>query len=231
MKKNVLIFGFILFGFGAQSQVLISLLLGDKLNSDGLEFGLEGGYNWSVINGLDAKKGLSTFNLGFYFDIRIKNQWSFYTGTLVKARLGVDHLSTNDLQFLQTDTYTEEGDYSQQIRYFLVPALLKYNFKNYFYAEGGVQFGLTHGAWVEFNSDVDGKEARIKDDNQDAINRFDMGAMAGFGYKLLKGKGLSLGVKYYYGFLDVYKDKSGTNNNALFVKLNIPIGANSGNKE
>ena len=33
----------------AQSQVLITLLLGDKLNSPNLEFGLEGGINWTQV--------------------------------------------------------------------------------------------------------------------------------------------------------------------------------------
>ena len=45
----------------------------DKLNSEGLEFGLEGGVNWSNISNLDADKSLSTFNLGFYFDFKLKN--------------------------------------------------------------------------------------------------------------------------------------------------------------
>jgi hypothetical protein len=48
--------------------------------------------------------------------------------------------------------------------------------------------------------------------------------MVGFGYKLNKNKGMSFGVKYYYGLLDVYKDKSGTNNSSLFLKITVPIG-------
>ena len=225
MKKKLLIFGFLLVGFGAQSQVLISLLLGDKLNSDGLEFGLEGGYNWSVINGLDAKKSLSVLNLGFYFDIRIKNQWSLYTGVLVRAKQGVDHLSDNDLTFLEAHNYPEPGTYSQVINYFLVPALLKYKWKSNIYAEGGMQFGLTHGAWVEYNSNIEGRDARIKEENQDRLNRIDAGAMAGFGYQWKKVKNMTFGVKYYYGFVNVYKGVSGTTNNSLFLKINIPIGA------
>ena len=56
------------------------------------------------------------------------------------------------------------------------------------------------------------------------INRFDMGIAAGAGYRLLKGLGWTIGARYYYGFLDVYKDRSGTNNSALFLKVNAPIG-------
>ena len=36
---------------------------------------------------------------------------------------------------------------------------------------------------------------------------------------------MTLGIKYYYGFTNVYKGVSGTNNSSLFLKFNIPIGA------
>ena len=225
MKKHLLIISLLIAGVTSQSQVLITLLLGDKLNSDGLEFGLEGGYNWSAISGLDASKSLSTFNLGFYFDIRIKNQWYLYTGTLVKSKLGMDNLSENDLDFLQTDTYEDEGDYSQVMNYFLVPALAKYKLKNRIYVEAGPQFGLMYKSWVEYNTDIEGKDATIKEYNKDMINKLDVGIMGGLGYKLMDGAGWTIGVKYYYGLVDVYKDKPGTRNSSFFVKLNIPIGA------
>ena len=225
IKKYLILLGFLIIGIESQSQVLIALLLGDKLNSDGLEFGLEAGYNWSNISGLETSKSLPAFNLGLYFDIRLKNQWYLYTGVLVKTTLGVDKLTTNDLDFLQTEFLEYEGDYSQKIKYFLVPVLAKYKFKKHIYIEGGPQFGLMYDAYVEFNSDVEGKSARIRDDNKDMINRLDAGIMGGFGYTLLRGMGISFGVKYYYGFVNVYKGESGTNNNTLFLKLNIPIGA------
>ena len=60
----------------ANGQILITLLLGDKLNSEGLEFGLEGGVNGSNLNGLETRNPLVNFNLGFYFDILIKENWN-----------------------------------------------------------------------------------------------------------------------------------------------------------
>lgn len=225
MIKYFLTLSLLICGLNSQSQVLISLLLGDKLNSEGLEFGLEGGYNWSKVSGMETNKSLSTFNLGFYFDIRLKNQWYLYTGVLVKANLGMDKLTANDLVFLQAEVYEQEGDYSQKMNYFLVPILPKYKFKNHFYVEVGPQLGLMYKSWVEFNSDIEGTTATISEYNEDMINKFDAGMMAGLGYTLLKGNGMTIGVKYYYGFIDVYKGRSGTKNSSLFLKLNIPIGA------
>ena len=231
MKKNILIFVFILFGIVAQSQILITLLLGDKLNSDGLEFGLVGGGNWSTISGFETNSHLSTFNLGFYFDIRIKNQWSVYTGVLVKSNLGTNNFTDNDLKTLNADIYHNidsislVGDYSQRLNYFLVPILLKYKFKNHLYIEGGTQLGLMYKSWVEFNADIDGRDGTLKEYNREEINKIEAGAMIGLGYKLMKGTGWTVGVNYYYGFVDVYKNVSNTKNSSLFVKLCIPIGA------
>jgi len=226
-KKIIALFVCLLIGFSCNSQVLISLLLGDKLNSDGLEFGLEGGGNFSNISGLDSDKRLSAFNLGFYFDFKIKNQWNIYTGVLVKTNLGVDKLTANDLVFLDITPNAEtDGTYSQVLKYFIVPALLKYKFKNRIYIEGGPQFALMYKSWVEFNSSVGDKDILTKDYNKDKINKIDTGVTVGTGFKLKpKNTAMTIGVKYYYGFVNVYKGVSGTNNSSWFLKANIPIGA------
>jgi len=65
MKKHVLVLILLAVGMALQSQVLISILLGDKLNSKGLEFGLVGGLNWTNISGLDTKDYARKWNLGF----------------------------------------------------------------------------------------------------------------------------------------------------------------------
>lgn len=231
MKKIYIIFLLALSVNSSQSQVLISLLLGDKLNSDGLEFGIEGGVNNSFINGLETNKLLSTFNLGFYFDIRMKNQWFLYTGVLVKADMGANDLTTNDLKTLNIDTYEEVGNHKQIINYFIVPALAKYKFKNRFYLEAGPQFGLMHKPYVQYDATYDGIDAQIKEYNEDNINRIDAGMLGGCGYQFLKGWEMSIGLKYYYGLVDVYKNIPGSNNNSLFLKVNIPIGAGKQDKE
>ncbi len=213
----------------ASSQVLISLLLGDALNSDAVEFGLEGGFTFSDLGALEADKRLATFNLGFYFDIELKDAWRFYTGVLVKSKLGVDNLSNADLLLLGV-TPEEEGTYSQHINNFLVPALIKHRFPNRIYAEAGPQFGLLYKSWVQFDSDVDGTETRIRIENRDALNVFEVGGVIGAGYRLRPGPaGMTLGIKYYQGFTNAIKGHSGSRNNAIFLKFNVPIGA--GKKE
>src|SRR6478735_8770815 len=77
----------------AKGQVLISLLLGDKINSGKIEFGLDGGVNYPDMRGLAGGKMRGNFNLGFYFDIKLKNpQWMVHTGVLVKSSMGTEGL-------------------------------------------------------------------------------------------------------------------------------------------
>ncbi len=206
------------------SQVILSMIFGDKLNSEDIEFGLEGGMNYASISGFESNNRLSTFNLGFYFDIRLKGQWNLYTGVLVKSKLGSDELSLGDLNALGITPQAEEGTYSQHIRYFLVPALIKYNFPNRIYLESGPQFGLKYQAWVEFESETSERSTRIRDFNRDALNTLEAGWVIGTGYRISPKNSMTFGIKYYRGFTRVIKDLPGVND-AIFFKFNIPIGA------
>jgi hypothetical protein len=209
--------------------VLLSLIFGEKLNADGVEFGLEGGYNWSTLTGFETSDYRRTFNLGFYFDIRLKEPWYLYTGTLVKSSLGVADLSSNDLTRLGVAQRPEEGQYDQQINYFLIPVFLKYKFPNRIYLEAGPQFGLRSKAYVEFESNSDDPKLVARDKNQGDIRSIEAGVAGGFGYKLKEGpRGMSVGIKYYHGLTRVYKDFQ-SYNRGFFLKINVPIGA--GKKE
>ncbi len=42
---------------------------------------LRGGFNYSSISNMDTNNKLSELNLGFYFDIKIKEQW--YLNTII----------------------------------------------------------------------------------------------------------------------------------------------------
>lgn len=209
------------------SQVLMSLIFGDKLNSDKVEFGLEGGFNFSNIDELRSSKRFSSFNLGFYFDIELKDNWRIYTGVLVKSKLGSDELTLEDLQRLEIPIEEEDGTYTQKLNYFLVPAMIKYKFDNRLYLETGPQFGLRSKAFVEFYAETeDGQEIEVRTTNTDQTNPIEAGWLVGTGYHFSPGKGMSVGVKYHHGFTNVYKDISGSTNSSIFVKMTVPIGAN-----
>jgi len=233
MQKNkivryIFLFSFLLITVTVQSQVLISLLLGDKLNSDRLEFGVEGGGNFSHITNMNSGKYMSDWNLGFYFVYRLKGPWYINTGVLVKAKTGSGKLTHDDLATIGSifaDTTMGEGDYYQKVNTFIVPMMMRYMFKSRFYVEGGIQASLRYNAWVEYQFENKDKSVFLREYNKDKINPIDVGPTVGFGYHFPRRTGMTVGVKYYYGLVNQYKGISGTKNSIFYVKANIPIGA------
>jgi hypothetical protein len=227
MKKILIVLPIILLNIQlTYSQVLISLLFGDKLNSEKLEFGLDGGFNFSSMSDFESSKTLSTFNLGFYFDILLKNQWYVNTGVLVKSNVGLNKLTEDDVAILDPDgSYLEFGTYSQRISYFHVPVTIKYRFKNHFFINAGPQVALRTKAQLKFEGEENNKAIEVNTDNRDLFTRLEAGIIAGVGYKLKKGKGMNVGIKYMYGLTDVLKDDQYTSRNrSFYLSVGIPIG-------
>jgi hypothetical protein len=239
MKKNILLIVLILFGYSAQSQILISILLGDKLNTGKIEFGLDGGLNLSTIQGIDEAKMFSGFNIGFYFDIKIfKNpQWMLNTGVIVKSTQGTDGLPVYSLNNPALDSSFIGGSVSKRNQYFNVPIEIKYLFKNRIYAKAGIMAGLRYKATDKFkNSITDDDDLNFEVDTKDDYHPLDFGFVAGAGYRLMGGNGMNLGVQYYQGIVDISIDDSTPNmyNSGFYFTVGIPIGkakAEANNKE
>ena len=216
----------------ARSQVLLTLLFGDKLNSDKLEFGLSGGVNFSNISNLPDSpdtKALAGFHLGFYFDIKITEPLFIHTGVIVKSPLGARNLTPYDVGDDDLDSISHEASVNRVFRQFTVPILLRYYpVQDRFFLEGGLQLGLLYRAIDEFKYDVFEKEDLVfKNDVTDLHNKIDAGLAAGIGFKLAKKLGMRLGARYYAGLTDVLKDNpssKGALNSSVYVYASLPVG-------
>jgi len=227
MKKGLLLLIALLCLAPAHSQVLISLIFGDKLNSPFLEFGLEGGANFSTITDLNSSGTEPGFNLGFYFDIRSKKNpaWMINTGVIVKSPMGAHGLPVYSLNDVNLDNTFAGGSVNREIRYFNVPILLKYQFKNRIYLKTGPQFGLLAKAFDEFKKEVNKDDVVYKKNIRDQIRVIDAGVALGAGYHMNVGNGLNVTVQYYYGLVPVMKgDGPNVYNRSLYVTAGIPIG-------
>ncbi|MEO8147128.1 MAG: porin family protein [Bacteroidia bacterium] len=236
MKKIKTLFATAFLSFiisSAHSQVLISLLLGDKLNSDKLEFGLDGGVNWLNISNTPKAKQLFDWNLGFYFDFKLKEKLFIHTGVLVKSKMGTSGLDAYSVNNANVDSVFLGGSVDRKINYFNVPGLVRYRFYNYFHVEGGIQLGLRYTAFDNFKKTINSEDdLTFKYDTKDNYARLDAGGVAGLGYRFSKGKGMTLTVKYYYGFVDIDKVTSGSQyNSALYINASIPIGKGKAEKK
>jgi hypothetical protein len=234
MKKVLLVIALILCMPSAHSQVLISLIFGDKLNSPNLEFGLEGGANFSTISNLEGAKNRTDFNLGFYFDFMLKNPaWAINTGVIVKSSMGANGLPVYSLNNAELDNAFVGGHIDRKINYFNVPIMMKYKFDNHIYVKGGAQLGLLSKAFDEFKNDYDGNDLVYKNKIRDQIHVIDAGLAIGAGYRLMGGNGMNIGVNYYYGLVTVMKGDSSPNqyNRSFYITAGIPIGKGKAEKK
>ncbi len=227
MFRLGIIFLFMMVSGAAQGQVLITLLLGDKLNSDKLEFGLEGGVNFTEIAGL-ADEIKPNFNLGFYFDFKLKNPlWKVHTGVMVKSNMGSKGLPVYTLNQEDLDESFVGGEVVRKINYFNVPVLMKYTIKERFYMQAGIQLGLRTKATDTFYKKVINKDdLTFTNEIKNDYHRIDAGVSGGFGYRLMGGNGMNLGVNYYLGLVDITVDHDTKQfNRSLYLTVGIPIGA------
>ena len=207
-------------------QVLISLLFGDALNTDKIEFGLVGGLNRSFILDIDESKGMNNFNIGFYFHILMKNSTYLSTGVAVKSNVGAQGMSTYPLGDQDFDAVYENGVLTKKIPVFYVPILFHHRFKQRWYIEVGPQLGLIHQPQDIFEIVAYGGDNTYVRDVRGEYQYVDMGFVGGVGYKFKKKiKSTSAGISYYYGLADVSKDAyQKIRNSSLNFFVKIPIG-------
>jgi len=225
--KKFLVLFFLFLSVNVKSQVIISLLFGDNLNTGKVEFGLDGGMNLSNLKGMQDTKDITGFHLGFYFDIKLKGAWLFHTGVIVKSPMGSRDIGFYPTGNLTLDTLLHDGNVDRKLRYFNVPLMIKYVTPSRIYAEAGVQLGLMNKAFDEYTANVyDDKDLTYVVDNKKSYTTIDAGLIAGIGWRIIKGYGMNLGVRYYWGLVDITTDDSGSNvyNRSLYFALGIPIG-------
>jgi hypothetical protein len=229
MRTLVILLILIVASSRTHGQILISLLLGDKLNSGGMEFGLDGGVNFSTIHGLNPSGSRTGFNLGFYFDIKLKDpSWIFHTGVLVKSSMGAEDIPVYSLNNIDLDNAFSGGSVKRKLGYFNIPAMIKYKAKNNFFVEAGPMFGLMNKSKDEFVASINKKDDLTYTlDIKDRYHPLDFGLMIGTGYRLLRGNGMNLAIRYYLGLVDITIDDTtaAQYNRTLYIALGIPIGA------
>ncbi|MCD4832595.1 MAG: PorT family protein [Bacteroidales bacterium] len=235
MKRALLLLiAFLMVSTISKSQILISLVFGDKLNSDKIEYGMDGGFNWSNISNLENSGLNMGLHLGFYFDIKMKENLFLHTGLILKSPMGAKRLESYTIGDPHLDSVLATATVIRDLRYFNVPILLKYRFLDQFYVEAGPQLGLLTKAYDNFSVDItDKSDVAFKNNVTDQYKRIDAGITVGLGYRLYKGHGVNLGVRYYYGMVDILKDNSESKqlNSSIYICAGIPIGVGKEEKK
>jgi hypothetical protein len=227
-KIIVSFFILLLISIPSKGQVLISLIFGDALNSDNIEFGLDVGINRSKFLDISQAQGVNNLNLGFYFHIKVRESSYISTGVMVKSVVGTAGLDTYFVGNESIDSVFQDGTLTKKINTFYVPILFHQRlFDDRWYIEAGGMPGLRTKGKDIFNIQVQDGDLEYILDVSDEYTRLDFGLMGGVGFKFRKHvKSVSVGVSYYYGLVNISKVPDTIyRNSSLYIYAKIPIGA------
>ena len=206
------------------SQVLIALIFGDKLNSDRMNFGLNAGLNVSDFTDFDESSFGTGFQFGIFLDYKLNDKLIIRPelNAITNIKMGIDpYITGNDA----LDSVLTTVNVDRKLSYGSAAVFLKYPIGRRFQLETGPRGSLRFKAEDIFTADVVESEDLVYTRNiRDEVTLIDVGWAIGLGRKLFKGKGVYFSARYYYGFIDVLKDEPGNQNVSSFqFNASIPI--------
>ena len=246
MRKKIFLIGLVLLASMqlVQGQVLLSIIFGDKLNSDKVEFGINAGFSLSNIRGIAESKGHKDFVLGFYFDIlaKEKSPWYIATGVYVKSNIGgvnipLDYEGNRPINDSVYNGFVNaKGTAEKHFNTFYVPINFRYLSKSGIFAEVGAQIGLVFRTNDVYIAEVDEEILKYevtKGVYQNGMYKwFDGGIDGGIGYRHKGSMSWKIGVWYYLGLTNIFKNDLGYKayNQSLYILATIPIGKKKAEK-
>ena len=212
----------------ANSQVIISLLFGEQLNSGKMEFGLITGFNASTLVGLEDPKYLTKFKLGLFLDYNFSENWIGSFEANVKNTLGSTNILMEDALFPIQDSILESsGKTERRIAALQVPLYMNYRFKNGFSIGAGGYLSYQHGTRDVISYSFQNTDYTIEQSFTEHINKIDAGLVGALGYHLPNNKkggpGLSFRFKTSYGLTNVFKADAPVSAHNLWFSFDVAI--------
>jgi hypothetical protein len=217
----------------AQSQVLIALLVGDKLNSDKFELGLNLAGNFQNFTGMEGTKNRFSIGFGIYGTMKLSEKLSIQPELLFKDPRGAANVSPDVFGNANLDPLLANATVSAKLAYVSIPILLKYHLSPQLSLGFGPQIGILSSAKKVYVAEVYSEEDLVYKDNvKSTLNDLDFALAFNLEYKLMKKRGVHIGLRYYLGLTDIIKDNPGESvkNSVIQINLGIPLGGKSKGK-
>ena len=225
ISRLLTVIGVCLLPMFGNSQILLSLLFGDKLNSDGLSFGIHGDYSFNKMSNMAGDKSLRSLNLGLFFTWHFSDQWHLNLEMLPKYKRGMRNLPVYAVESDSLNTLFTEGHIDRRIKYLTLPVTGQYMLSNGLFAELGPQLSFRLKARDLLSTSLEDGTLSLEKNIDDQIHRWDIGWLAGLGYRFTKSKLIAVGVRYQGGFSDVEKSIAGKQQHQQWgVYCNLPMG-------
>ncbi|OYT10408.1 MAG: hypothetical protein B6I18_09315 [Bacteroidetes bacterium 4572_112] len=223
--KSLFLVLFMFIGLAGQSQALWILIFGDKLTNDRMQSGINIFVTRSDYNGITNTKPMTSWALGGFSDIKIKNHWNISVEFTVKSPTGASGLSEHFDHYEPTDSLSSQNVKLENVN-FSLPIYIKYKSK-YFNVAVGPEFVYTYKSDLVYTAKtINSEYITVKSKSMEEINRFDYGISSTIEFYLFPkhpNTSIRLGLRYYYGFNNVLKDYANARNSVLMFKVGIPI--------
>jgi len=232
MQRLIISMALLLTFHTIRSQVLISILFGEKLNSDKLIFGLMLGNGWNTLTGYASSGATSNFNLGLFLNFKLKDRFSIQFDALAKYKMGADGLPVYPLDDHLLDSIFQQGQLERTINYLALIPTIQYRVWNNLHAELGPHIALRTKAKDVFTTNTEAGELQLEKNRKASTTLFDVGIATGISWHFNKGSGVKLSARYYAGLTDMFKEETGMQSSRS-VQLNvyIPVGREKNNKK
>jgi len=221
----------------AHAQVLIALLLGDRVSNDRFQLGLNVGFAATGLQGVQSKFRVG-FGVSMYGEIRLSDRFRLQPELAMKLPGGARELPPgapgHSLSPIGEPTYDDvvnNGLVLRNQKYIGIPIYTKYLI-------GPIGLGL--GPQISFltkatdtsESKSDAPKVQLETDAEDDLSPVDIGIAASLDYAFSpehQMRSMRVRAKGYFGLVDTVKDNPGDpirNWNFQFG-LDIPIGGSS----
>src|SRR6476646_2100015 len=141
-RKIFLVVACILFASLVRGQVLISILFGDKLNTDAIIFGLHVDYSWNKMTSIEPQDPLGRLNLSLFFNVKINDQWRAEIEALAKNTRGGKGIAPYPLTDPDLNAQFADGSVERRINYVGLMSAIQYNIQQSWYIEAGPQLTI-----------------------------------------------------------------------------------------
>lgn len=231
MKKVIAVIAFYLIIATGRSQVLISVLFGEKLNTGKITFGLLLGNAWNSLSGYNTVDAQSNFNLGLFLTWKIKDRLFIQFDALAKFKQGAKGLPVYSLGDPLLDSIYQQSHVQRTISCLALATTVQYRIWKYLQVELGPQAALRLKAIDRFHADHEGDDLQLEKDISEKATRLDFGITGGLSWQFNKGSGVKTGIRYYTGLVDIFPSDEGHNATRSFqLNVYIPIGREKMNK-
>ncbi len=226
-KKIIPIFLIALMGFAKQadSQVLIGLLFGDKLNKGPIEFGLDLIINRSMTTIDNGSEPNSRLGFGLYMDYKFSNNLILSGSLFFASPKGEKNFNDKDPLYNLTDSLWVGSNTLRELNYFEFPVMIEYRAYD--------RIGLGVGGYISYMTNAHDYYELSTDDGDithrrsimSNLNRLDYGVMAGLHYHFDGEPGSQIQLTYTRGLAELLKDGSKGNgyNEVWQLGIMIPI--------